>query len=75
MARLPVISGKELMKILSKFGFYADRQKGSHVIMKKQTEAEVLVTVVPLHKQLDPGTLVGILKQAKITREELEKWL
>lgn len=75
MSKLPIISGKKLVKILSKLGFYPDRQKGSHLIIKKKTPGKVIVTVVPLHKRLDPGTLSGILKQTEITREEFEKLL
>lgn len=75
MARLPIVSGKEVIKILSKLGFFADRQKGSHVIMKKKTSEKILITVVPLHKKLDPGTLLAILKQTEISREEFEKML
>ena len=38
--------------------------------MKKKTTEKTLVTTVPLHKKLDPGTLLGILKQCEITKEE-----
>ncbi len=75
MPKLPIISGKELLKLLSKKGFIPDRQKGSHVIVKKRLPDKVIVTVVPLHKRLDPGTLLAILKQAGIEREEFEQLL
>ena len=75
MSKLPIISGNQLLKLLSKKGFYPDRQKGSHVIVKKNLTDKVLVTVVPLHKQLDPGTLLAILRQTGIEREEFEKLL
>jgi predicted RNA binding protein YcfA (HicA-like mRNA interferase family) len=34
--KLPVVSGKEAVKALSKAGFYIHHQKGSHIILKKE---------------------------------------
>jgi len=73
--KLPIISGKELVKLLSKKGFEAVGRKGSHVRMKRKTLDKTLVTVVPLHKKLDPGTLLAILRQCEITKEELAETL
>lgn len=75
MGRLPVISGKELLKFLISNGFEAVRQKGSHVRVKKILPDGVLVSVVPLHKRLDPGTLLGILRQTELSKEELDRFL
>ena len=36
--KLPVVSGKETIKALSKIGFQHVRTKGSHAILNKQTE-------------------------------------
>ncbi|MBI5392901.1 type II toxin-antitoxin system HicA family toxin [Candidatus Woesearchaeota archaeon] len=47
MTKLPRISGKELIKILSKRGFQPIRQKGSHVFLLKETEEGKITTVVP----------------------------
>ena len=67
MARLPVLSGNELVRILRKAGFEEVRQKGSHVSLRKGAHK----TVVPLHDELAKGTLLGILKQCGLSREEL----
>jgi predicted RNA binding protein YcfA (HicA-like mRNA interferase family) len=67
MPRLPVLSGKELIKLLSKAGFQIVRQKGSHVSLAKDQSK----TIVPLHDELAKGTLLGILKQCGLSREEL----
>ena len=69
MPRLPVLSAREVIKALSKLGFSVVRQTGSHIHLWHE-EKRVLVTV-PNHAELAKGTLIGILKQAKITREEL----
>jgi len=49
------------------------RQRGSHVILKKQTSEGEIGCVVPLHRELAIGTLRGILKQAKLSVEEFMK--
>lgn len=70
MSRLPSLSGKEIVKILVKeFGFEIARQKGDHVILRKFIKGEKVVTVVPLHKEVKTGTLLGVLELARIKRE------
>lgn len=70
------ISGEECVKILCKnFGFYVIRQKGSHLIRKKQTLSGEVGTVVPAHKELKTGTLKGILELAKVEEYEFEKYV
>jgi predicted RNA binding protein YcfA (HicA-like mRNA interferase family) len=73
MQKLPRPSGHDLIKILSRFGFYQKRQKGSHVMLIKDIKNGRIGCVVPLHQELETGTLLGILKQAKITKEEFLK--
>lgn len=67
MGKLPALSGAELVSLLKKEGFQVVRQKGSHVSLQKGAYR----TVVPLHDDLAKGTLLGILKQCGMTREEL----
>ena len=71
MVKLPVISGKELIKALERNGFQIVRQKGSHVSLRKGE----FRTVVPLHSDLSKGTLLGIVKQCGLTKEKLEELL
>ncbi|PIP16468.1 MAG: hypothetical protein COX46_01990 [bacterium (Candidatus Ratteibacteria) CG23_combo_of_CG06-09_8_20_14_all_48_7] len=70
MSRLRRVSGQETIAALKRLGFTEIRQRGSHVILKKVSLAETVGCVVPLHKELAIGTLVGILRQAKVTPEE-----
>ena len=70
MVKLPRQSGHELIKILAQFGFKKIRQKGSHVMLIKDTRQGKIGCVVPLHDELETGTLLGILRQAKISRDE-----
>lgn len=67
MAKLPILSGKKLINILNKAGFQIVRQKGSHVSLRKETYK----TVIPLHNELAKGTLLGILKQCGMSKEDL----
>ena len=75
VSKLPRLSGTDIIKILVKeFSFETVRQKGDHVILRKFIEGKKIVTVVPLHKEVKPGTLLGILELARINRENfLEK--
>ncbi|MFH1066052.1 MAG: type II toxin-antitoxin system HicA family toxin [Nanoarchaeota archaeon] len=70
MSKLPRISGKELVKLLAKQGFQFARQKGSHVILKKETDAGTKAVVVPLHSEIDRGTLLEIIRQAGMKKDE-----
>jgi len=70
MPKLTILSGDETIRRLEKLGFYQVRQRGSHVILKRQVNDSIIGCVVPLHKNLATGTLRGILKQANVTIEE-----
>jgi predicted RNA binding protein YcfA (HicA-like mRNA interferase family) len=66
----PVVSGKDMIRYLSKRGFEIVGRKGSHVRMKKLAEPRNLIVIIPDHKELAQGTLRSILRQAGITFEE-----
>lgn len=70
MVKLPRLSGKEVIKTLEKVGFKQIRQRGSHVFMVKETSQDKIPLVVPLHNEIDKGTLVEIIRQSKMTRGE-----
>jgi predicted RNA binding protein YcfA (HicA-like mRNA interferase family) len=70
LARLPRLSGKEVIKALGKAGFVPVRQKGSHVFMRKEILGKKITTVVPVHNEIDVGTLLEIIRQCKMTRDE-----
>ena len=70
MSKLPSLAPKKIIKILESQGFLLDRIKGSHhIYYNPETKRRV---VVPLHKKdLPKGTLLEILRQAGIGRDEL----
>jgi predicted RNA binding protein YcfA (HicA-like mRNA interferase family) len=75
MSKLPFISGKELVNALEKSGFAFVRQKGSHVSLQKITTERAFRTIVPLHNKLAKGTLLDILHQTGLSKEELINFL
>lgn len=69
--KLPVISGTEVIKLLQKEGFSVTRQRGSHVSLhKKLADGTIALVVVPMKSEIKKGTLLSIIKQARMTREE-----
>jgi len=69
-----ILSGKKVIKILCReFGFYFVSQKGSHVKLRKKVKDRDIITVIPLHRELAPGTLKGVLELAEINEEEFLK--
>lgn len=78
MPKLPRVRAFEVIRVLERLGFVQVRQRGSHVILKKQLLAEgdeqkviEVGCVVPLHKQtVAVGTLKSILNQAGVSVEE-----
>ena len=68
--KLPRVSGKEVIKALSKAGFISVRQRGSYVVMRKEVTETAIVLVVPLHSEIDRGTLLEIIRQSKLTKED-----
>ena len=76
MPKLRNVSGEKTIRILCKhFGFSISGRSGSHVRLSKMTPEGKVGTVVPMHKELKIGTLLGVLKLAKIDKEEFTKYI
>ncbi len=73
MPKLPVLSGSDVVKALTRIGFSIDHQTGSHMILRKENPA--LTVSVPNHKELKTGTLRSIIKQARLTIDEFTRLL
>ena len=72
MSRLPVLKPREVVRALERNGFHAVRQAGSHLQLKKGH----LLATAPLHaKDPNSSTLHSILRQARLTPEELRALL
>ena len=65
MAHLPRISGQACVQALLKAGFYVRRQKGSHIILRR--DSPLCQVVVPDHRELDRGTLRAIIRETGLS--------
>lgn len=74
MSKIPSLNPQKIIRVLEKKGFVLERAKGSHQIYRHPETKRM--AVVPFHKKdLPKGTLLEILRQAGITRDELEELL
>ena len=72
MSKFPSLTGREIVSILKKSGFIAERQRGSHVFLK---HTDGRATVIPVHtgETIGPGLLSKILRDIEMTKDELLK--
>lgn len=74
MSRLPLLTAKEMAKILEKIGFSFIRQQGSHMFFE---HPDGRTTVIPNHagEEIDRGLLNKIVKHdLQLSREEFMKY-
>jgi predicted RNA binding protein YcfA (HicA-like mRNA interferase family) len=72
MSKLRVLSGREVCAILLEQGFVQVRQRGSHIVMQLRLPHTTITVPVPNHRELDRGTLRGIIRQSQLDRELFE---
>lgn len=73
MSKLPIVSGMKAVKAFSRAGWAVARQTGSHIIMVKVDS--VVTLSVPLHSEIDRGTLRKLIYTAGLTVDEFMKLL
>ena len=69
---LPQLSGAEAVRALGRAGFEQVSQRGSHV---KVRHPDGRMAIVPLHRELAPGTLRSILRQAGLSTDQVRELL
>ena len=74
MSALPRVSGREVVKALQKVGYEKDRQRGSHIVLRRTAPPHRRITV-PDHKEGARGTLRAIIRQAGLTVDEFKALL
>lgn len=75
MAKLPLLTAKEMSKILEKLGFKFKRQEGSHMFFE---HSDGRTTIIPNHggEEIDRNLLNKIVKHdLKISREDFLKYV
>ena len=65
---LPVMSGREVMRVFETLGWEVVRQTGSHIIMVKDEEPVTLS--VPDHREVAKGTLRSLIRTAGLTVDQ-----
>jgi len=68
VAKLRVLSGREVCAILAQHGFVEVRRRGSHVVMQRRAEGTTTTVPVPDHDELRTGTLLSIIRQSGLPR-------
>jgi predicted RNA binding protein YcfA (HicA-like mRNA interferase family) len=71
--KLKHLSGAELISIFESFGFKIQGQKGSHIKLRREINNTRQTLTIPLHNELDTGTLKAVIRQASkyISESEL----
>jgi predicted RNA binding protein YcfA (HicA-like mRNA interferase family) len=72
LAKLPVLSGKEVCAILERQGFTEIRRRGSHIVMQKELSEGTITVPVPDHDEIRAGTLLAIIRQSGIQRNQFQ---
>lgn len=69
--KLPSVGGRDVVRALERAGFVVDRVRGSHHMMAYRDDPSRFA-IVPVHgnKDLKPGTVRNIIKQAGLTVTE-----
>ncbi|NKQ39539.1 MAG: type II toxin-antitoxin system HicA family toxin [Methanosarcinales archaeon] len=68
MQKLPLLSGRKVVKVFKRLGWEVARQRGSHIIHIK--ERHIATLSVPNHQEVAKGTLKSLIARADITVEE-----
>lgn len=67
MSKLPIVSGKEVIKAFLKLGYYIRGQEGSHIHMRHSIKKPL---TIPNHRTIAKGTLRAIIREAELSVDE-----
>jgi predicted RNA binding protein YcfA (HicA-like mRNA interferase family) len=70
---LPVCSGAAAVRAFIKAGWVVDRQRGSHVMLKK--DGSNVALSIPQHRQLGKGVLQALIADSELSVAEFIKYL
>jgi predicted RNA binding protein YcfA (HicA-like mRNA interferase family) len=71
MPKIPIISGDKAVRCFGKLGYEITRQKGSHIRLHHQFDKDRKPLTIPKHKELGKGLLRKLVRDAKISLEDL----
>ncbi len=75
MSKVPSLDYRQMVNALKRDGWVVVRQRGSHIRLHKHTADEMLKITIPAHKPIKRSTLSHILKQARISADQLKELL
>ncbi len=75
MSPLPVVSASEAIRVFERIGYRQVRQRGSHIRLRDETNANHLPLTAPNHKTLKPGLLRKLIRDAGLTVDEFNELL
>lgn len=75
MSRLPVVTDRELLRLLQRAGFYVDRVRGSHTVLLHPGKPGVRILLAVHGDDLHPSELKRLLRAARITPDEFRRLL
>ena len=70
MPELPVLSGIEVVQALARLGFVERRQSVSHRVLHHPQTSRTVPVPIHVGRDLKPGTLRAITRQAGLTVEQ-----
>ncbi|KKU45627.1 MAG: YcfA family protein [Microgenomates group bacterium GW2011_GWC2_46_7] len=65
-------TAKQVLKALHRLGFSEATQRGSHLKVRGIRDGKLQTAIIPMHHEIAIGTLSSILRQANVTKQELE---
>ena len=68
MPVLPLLSGREVVRVFERLGWEVARQRGSHIVMVQ--EGHIATLSVPDHREVARGTLRSLIRSAGLTVDE-----
>ena len=68
--RLPVVSGKALIRWLESLGYHVVRQRGSHVRLERHFHGTTHAITIPYHREIAKGTLNDILSSVAAATQQ-----
>ena len=69
MPKLPLLSAKEVLKVLSRLGYAFDHQRGSHIVVRHKAPPHRRIAI-PNYDELPRGTLKAIIAETGLTTEQ-----
>ena len=75
MTKVPSLPYDKVVRALQRAGWVVVRQRGSHIRLQRRLPTEMLKIIVPAHKPIKRSTLAHVLKQARLSVDQLNRLL